>query len=199
MTKLEIIQKCLDRVKGDSTYLEIGVQNGDTFKQVKAAHKYGVDPVKLVDGVYEMTSDVFFTNYAPEFFQNRKVDVAFVDGLHTYEQSLKDVLNCLTHLADNGVIVVHDCNPPSEEIANPNVAVVPEWCGDVWKMVVHLIRYNSEELNMCVLNCDYGVGLITKVKKPRLGLDMSYKDLAANRNVLLNLRYPHYLETFLDL
>ena len=61
---------------------------------------------------FETTSDAFFENETA-FLERRRVDVALIDGLHTYEQVVRDVENTLRYLRDDGVIFLHDCNPRS--------------------------------------------------------------------------------------
>lgn len=142
------------------------------------------------------------------------VDVCFVDGLHTYEQSLRDVLNALRYLRPDGVIVVHDCNPPSAIIACPAANIdelirkgpsgwTGAWSGDVWKAIVH-VRSLHPELDAFVLDCDTGVGVITRrqARTPlSYGLDeiraLNYTALEVDRSRLLDLRPPEYFATFL--
>ena len=50
-----------------------------------------------------MTSDIFFKNNEDKF------DIIFLDGLHTYEQTIKDINNAIQSIEDDGVILVHDC------------------------------------------------------------------------------------------
>lgn len=101
--------------KGFKHYLKIGVQRGHTFLEVNAESMVAVDPKFLFDyssdargGVeyYEMTSDSYFFNN-PE----RRFDLIFIDGLHTYEQSLRDLINSISLISDNGVIVIDDVFP----------------------------------------------------------------------------------------
>ncbi|NCF75239.1 MAG: hypothetical protein GWO87_01995, partial [Xanthomonadaceae bacterium] len=141
---------------------------------------------------------------------NKKIDVAFIDGLHTYEQSLRDVKNCLNNLDDNGVIVVHDCNPLSEAAANRSQSEAKKmkdwngkWNGNVWKTIACL-RSNRDDLNIFVLNCDQGIGIITKGKPENMLSykleeikDMGYKYFNNNRNEILNLKSEEYLDNFL--
>jgi tetratricopeptide (TPR) repeat protein len=162
-----------------------------------------------------MTSDSFFKDKAGALFHSEKIDVAFVDGLHTYEQAYQDVLNALGHLNHNGVILMHDCNPPTCASAAPagsweeaEMMKIPAWdgmwCGDVWKSIVHL-RATRNDLNIFVLDCDFGIGVVTK-GKPGQQLDftvdqikaMTFDDLNGNRDSLINLKPQTYLFEFLD-
>ena len=117
MERLTIIQTVVEMTRA-STYLEIGVASGAVFFRVKAKSKIAVDPCfefstmkqlryliknpwNIGNQYYEMTSDEYFQNEGADVEQ-RGIDVAFVDGLHTFEQSLTDVLNCLRYLNKGG-------------------------------------------------------------------------------------------------
>lgn len=233
MHRKNAVQMILDKLKGE-TYLEIGVGEGATFFNIKAKRKIGVDPKigkkvkirwvhRLIWGkplikkirLFETTSDNFFSKKVE--FLKEKVDVVLIDGLHTYQQSLREVINCLDYLSSKGFIVMHDCNPFSKTIAYPasNIdearkANLPDgsninrWCGDVWKTIVYL-RSQRTDLHIFTLNCDYGVGIICK-GKPENMLNysaediekMSYQDLKLNREAFLNLKESNYLNKFLD-
>ena len=70
--------------------------------------------------------------------EKNKIDVAFIDELHTHEQSLRDAVNCLKYLNNDGCILFHDCNPQSEEAADKSLPSKPiNWNGDVWKTIYH--------------------------------------------------------------
>lgn len=193
MNKEDIIQYYIDFM-GAKIYLEIGVRNGDSFLAVKCNKKIGVDiyfphiPSSDMDTFYEMTSDTYFSNYATNF------DVAFIDGDHTYEQSLRDAENCLRFMNPNGVILLHDCNPTRPEWATPEwTGADIHWCGEVWKTIVTL--RTRPDLYVTVLNADFGLGVVKKAQP----LDvlsyskeeirkMTYEDLEKNRFGLLDLQ-----------
>ena len=223
MLRYEVVQYLLD-LNGRGTYVEIGVEYGKSFIPIKAKRKIGVDPnfqdlmsirvssfLRSRKNLYfQMTSNEFFDNHS-NLFSNDGINVAFVDGQHTHSQSLEDVLNCLSHLNENGFIVVHDCNPVTAAMAYPAESyeaasrIKPsgwtgEWCGDVWKSIVHL-RSTREDLEVFVLDCDYGVGIISK-GRPEFMLpnildtkNMTYADLEKQRAFLLNLKKTDYLES----
>ena len=68
-------------------YLEIGCNNNKCFNSIFAKFKVGVDP--NLGGTIRDTSDNFFNNNTMFF------DVIFIDGLHTFEQCRKDIINSL--------------------------------------------------------------------------------------------------------
>ena len=109
MERFNIINNLIKKNKYKS-YLEIGTQHGNAFRNIDIPYKICVDPDKQFEGLtHEMTSDEFFE-------QNKEMfDIIFVDGLHTEEQATIDIKNSLKVLNKNGSIIVHDCLPHCEE------------------------------------------------------------------------------------
>jgi len=220
INRTTISQHFIDLI-GAQVYLEIGVAKGVNFHQIKAPKKIAVDPAFRIPGEYSNTDgELFFETYSDTFFENNaddslngKLGVSFIDGLHTYEQSLRDILNSVEHMLPNGAVVIHDCNPTSiaaahpvldEALARPDYAGA--WMGDVFKSILW-IRANRPDLDATVLNCDCGVGVVQKrqATSPRLALsdreikNFSYEKLAADREELLNLKPASHLDTLLKL
>ena len=151
-SRTEIIQKIIDR-KNYKDYLEIGCDNDENFSKINVENKIGVDPLK--GGTLRMTSDDFFKKNEINF------DVVFLDGLHTYEQTIKDINNSLKFLKKNGVILIHDCLP--KKIWNQIVPrIYGHWNGDVWKAIVHSRTYEYADTYTCKV--DHGLGVILKRK-----------------------------------
>jgi len=134
-------------------YLEIGCDKNQLFSKVNINNKIGVDPVS--GGNVRKTSDDFFKENKSSF------DIVFIDGLHTYEQVKKDILNCVNCLLDEGIILVHDCMPDSlGKQAVPRYKM--QWNGDVWKAIVDLRQQENLEIYTCEI--DQGIGVISKKK-----------------------------------
>ena len=150
-----------------SDYLEIGCDQDQLFSKVNIQNKVGVDPVS--GGNIRKTSDDFFKE------NNKKFDIIFIDGLHTYEQVKKDILNSVDSLKENGIILVHDCMPDSmSKQAVPRYRMV--WNGDVWKTIVDLRQNNNLEIYTCKI--DQGIGVIKKNKNSSvLKIKKTIKDL----------------------
>jgi hypothetical protein len=227
MNRIKAVQRALDtRVK--PVYLEIGVSHGYAFRRISVDEKIAVDPAfklsarrrRLADAkarashYFETTSDSFFANETA-LLEQRGIDVALIDGLHSYGQALRDIENTLRFLRDDGVIVLHDCNPPYALMARPadsydeffaqlrGPVKVGLWSGDVWKAIVYL-RSTRDDLRVAVLKCDFGVGIVRKgLPESRLPYSeeqieaLDYADLAADRERLLNLKPPRYLSELL--
>jgi Methyltransferase domain len=227
MNRIRAVQRALAR-RVNPVYLEIGVSRGQALQRISADVKIAVDPAfklsertrDLADAkgrqthYFEMTSDAFFAGHGA-FLEQHPVDVALIDGLHTYGQVVRDVETTLRYLRDDGVIFLHDCNPPFALAARPAESwddfiaqqsgplVIGVWNGDVWKAIVHL-RSTRRDLLVGVLKCDQGVGFIRK-GCPESPLPYSveqvealtYANLKADRERLLNLKPPRYLDEFL--
>jgi hypothetical protein len=124
-------------------YLEVGVSQGDSLRLARPpTFAVGVDPdPKLRHAftaqteIFAETSDAFFAAYAARpGLSGREVDFAFLDGLHSFAQTLRDFINVERRAAPGAVVTVHDCLPSHE------VAAAPEpsgffWAGDVWKLL----------------------------------------------------------------
>lgn len=221
MDRLELIQTLIDN-RGFKNYLEIGVLGGSVFFNVRCPHKSAVDPKfkfnwkgrlgeslknwdNLTAGYFEVTSDEFFDRYAPRKYQAQPLDVVLVDGMHEFEFALRDVLHSLQYLSQDGVIIMHDCNPLSKE-AEASFAEWQRrgysgfWNGDVWKVIAYLLQARPD-LDVFVADCDHGLGVITRNGEPthELNIDkatfanMTYEDLASRRSELLNLKPVDYL------
>lgn len=213
MIRTEAIQRLINK-NGYKTYLEIGVFRGTNFFPVKAERKIAVDPefklnkrrklyFDLINrGVkstqyYEMPSDAFFEQKGDELFKKSGIDICFIDGMHEYQFAFNDVINTLEYLNDDGVIMLHDCNPITSEASvsfqkwkNRNFS--GNWNGDVWKAIVDL-RKNRDDLKVHVINTDQGLGIVKKAKRDyQLHIDqpiasLSYDDLNNNRKEWLGL------------
>lgn len=135
-----------------STYLEIGIRNGATISRVNAISKIGVDPnptaaaIELsetkVFELYKLTSDEFFATS----LLLTKIDVAFIDGMHTGVAALRDLLNVVHFLAPNGIILVDDVIPTNaysalstfskaKRLRNRDQIEGSEWHGSVFQIV----------------------------------------------------------------
>lgn len=237
MNRLDAIQLLINQTKAKN-YLEIGVFNGSNFLEVHAPNKHAVDPAlkitnryklhailhdpkNLLNKYFNLTSDAYFEKEKKKLEQN-KIDVSFIDGLHTYEQTLIDVKNVLTYLNPKGGIVMHDCSPPTKAHGWPanskehaETLNIPGftggWCGDSWKAIHHLIEWNNEfnALDIFVLNCDFGLGIVfpkknfsvsmlANLKPESIYESLSYEFLDANRKIVIHLEDENYLEKYLS-
>src|SRR5210317_460246 len=132
-------------------YLEIGCDRDQLFSRVNLENKIGVDPYS--GGNIRKTRDDFFIN------NNKTFDLVFIDGLHTYTQVKKDILNSVKFLNINGIILVHDCLPDTmSKQAVPRHKM--QWNGNVWKAIVDLRQ--DPDLDIYTCEMDQGIGIIKK-------------------------------------
>ena len=199
--RTEVINFLLSQLNRETNYLEIGVRNPeDNYSKIKSKTKYSVDPgiefeANPVD--FKMTSDEFFSNLD----QNKilsvdiKFDLIFIDGLHLAEQVDKDILNALKYVNEDGFIVLHDCNPPTEWHSREDYYFKSTpagglWNGTTWKAFLKW-RFD-DSVESCCIDTDWGVGVISK-KYPigktshQQNLFFEYKTFDKYRTELLNL------------
>jgi hypothetical protein len=136
---------------GVRRYLEIGVSTGDTFRAVEAAERIGVDPAFMFDigglaaettRLVPQTSDMFFAAEPLESLY----DLVLIDGLHTFEQVMRDFTNAILHTHRRSAILIDDVFPNDAYSALPDEAATQRhrggagiqdaaWHGDVYKLV----------------------------------------------------------------
>ena len=125
-----------------ASYIEIGVEFGTTLKLAQPQTKVvGVDPAPQVEGdladnisLYRQKSDDFFANNNLCSLLGGSFTLAFIDGLHIFEQVLRDFIN-LEKCSDSGsLILIHDCLPLDQRTAS-RTRTTQFWSGDVWKIV----------------------------------------------------------------
>ena len=171
--RTDIVNYLLSLLKRDTLYMEIGVRNpDDNFTHIKANTKYSVDPgleFKQNPVDFKLTSDEFFAQLREgKILPNiGKFDVIFIDGLHLAEQVERDIKNALDFIADDGFIVLHDCNPPTawhgrEKYHFHLTPALDYWNGTTWKGFMKA-RFNAS-VNSCCIDTDWGVGILSKTQ-----------------------------------
>lgn len=185
-------------------YLEIGTRDGTSLYNISCKNKIAIDPNFIISKkeklkrkifdlknarktyYFEQTSDAFFQKEANTILQKiGNIDISLVDGMHTFEQALKDVLNQLKFINDRSVIVLHDCFPVSEPASysynsqdfhrrfeHPKWS--GEWNGDTWKTITYLLKKYPNDLDVFVFNTDYGLGIVQRKNNKPLDKNIDY-------------------------
>ena len=149
--------KALGKIKNVQTYLEIGVERGETFTRLGFPYKTGVDPLFAFNNWahpgtwHEITSDRFFEG---EVGIEDSFDFIFIDGLHHFDQVYRDFTNALEHSHDDSIIIIDDVYPcdefstmrDQEECCEARGDGTRAWNGDVYKAII-LLRLFHPKIN----------------------------------------------------
>lgn len=162
-------------------YVEIGVRTGASLALARA-DALGIDPdpaisVALPAGakVVEQASDDFFASWQPD----RRVELGFVDGLHQFEQSLRDFIS-LERVSDRaGVIVIDDIYPNHPRQASRQ-RCTRAWTGDVWKLHEVLRRYRPDLTLLALDTHPTGLLIVAGLDPDSQLLSAQYGDLVAD-------------------
>jgi hypothetical protein len=165
-----LLSRFHDWLKPDG-YVEIGVAEGETLSLANQNTKVvGIDPfpriIKKITSrvkIYPIPSDEFFANYELlKELDTRTIPLAFIDGLHLFEQVLKDFINLERYAHKETVILIHDCLPVARILATRQPAT-DLWCGDVWKIVPCLKKYRPDLSVAVIPSAPSGLGMITNL------------------------------------
>ena len=138
--------------RSGTRYLEVGVRREGRSLAVEAETKHGVDPHFRFDTTphatetvrfFPSSSDAYFTGEGPAGLE---FDVIFLDGLHTFEQTLRDFCATMPHAHRDTVWIIDDVFPrdvfsalPSQEDARTFRKLhgidARFWHGDVYKCI----------------------------------------------------------------
>lgn len=192
-------------VNDAKAYLEVGVASGKTFLNVDFALKHAVDPEFLFDTrpfetattqFFEMTSDEFFVNYADVV---RKYDLIFLDGLHTFEQTFRDLCSSMAHSHDKTIWIIDDVVPSDVFSAVPRQRLAYKyrklnggrgraWHGDVFKLIYAIHDFFPNLSYRTVVG--QGNPQAVVVRRPRKDFAPTFNDLEA----ISRLTYFDFLE-----
>lgn len=164
------------------TYLEIGVNYGQSLS-LSRVPTVAVDPEFSITEelqadvhVARTTSDEFFARANPlAHLPEPLVDLAFIDGMHLAEFTLRDVLAVERFTHPTSVIVLDDVLPRSVTEAN-RTRTTAGWTGDVYKVPIALRELCAP---MVVLEVDTeptGVAVVLCPDATRDGVLPGYDD-----------------------
>jgi hypothetical protein len=167
------------------SYFEIGVSTGLSLRLVRERTRaVGVDPEPRVPwtlppgvSISAMTSDAFFEtrNFASEL-GSPTADMVFIDGLHTFEQTLLDFIHVERFCRPGTLLFLHDCLPVTRAAAAKE-RQSSFWCGDVWKMVPCLEKYRPDLKISTVAAHPSGLVVITSLNAGSDVLAKSYRQI----------------------
>jgi hypothetical protein len=152
LTYLELLRQLHEEVQ-PAVYLEIGVGRGDSLR-LSRTRTIAIDPAphphpKSLQGkpdvlLYVGTSDAFFQNYGREgVLGETPLDLAFIDGLHTFPQVVRDLQNIERWGHARTVVAIHDVVPRNVREA-ATAFQAGAWTGDVWRIVAFLREHRPD-------------------------------------------------------
>lgn len=134
------------------TVIEIGIYRGASLALIRPpAIAIGIDPnprvyhtLRTETHIFAETGDEFFAKCrAEKFLMGRPLSIGFIDGLHLYEQALKDFINLESCCGPQSVILLHD-TVPFDERTQTRTQETQFHTGDVWKTVISLKHYRPD-------------------------------------------------------
>jgi hypothetical protein len=187
---LALLERLYSLLKPE-TAIEIGVFQGESLAQFRPPTiVIGIDPaptltvpLKTETHLFAETSDQFFAQHRTEqFLQGRPLSVGFIDGLHLYEQALKDFINLEMYCGPRSVILFHDTFP-LDEATQTRSQDTQFHTGDVWKTVLALKHYRPDLDIFTIATPPTGLTVVT-------GLDPT--------SSVLRDRYDEAVKQFID-
>ncbi len=164
-----LVLERLYRALEPETAVEIGIFQGSSlalFRPPTVA--IGVDPnatllapLQTETHIYAETSDEFFARgrYA-KLLGARPLGVGFIDGLHLFEQALKDFIGLEALCGPRSVVLMHDTVPLDDETQSRSRDTVFH-TGDVWKVLACLKFYRPDLTFVTIGTPPTGLTLIT--------------------------------------
>ncbi len=183
VSRATVVQELLSLYAAPS-YLEIGVSEGATFHSVQARRKVAVDPKFVFDVAaaratrpeveyHEVTSDEYFGRIKGP---SERFELIFLDGLHTFEQTLRDFTNAIECLAPNGVIVIDDVMPDSyfagisdvtvfRTLRSQQIAKSASWMGDVYRLMFFIESF-FQQFSYRTVEENHGQAIVWRGRRP---------------------------------
>jgi tetratricopeptide (TPR) repeat protein len=180
MNYLDWLEK-LYRFHEPRTVIEIGVSQSASLARVPPpAIAIGVDPTPSV--IYPLRTEAhIFPETSDQFFEQRKPDtllagqplsIGFIDGLHVFEQALRDFINLESYCNSKSLIMFHD-TVPLDELTQRRIPETHFSTGDVWKTILCLKHYRPDLDIFTIATPPTGLTLV-------IGLDPSSRVLKQN-------------------
>lgn len=197
--------------------IEIGIYEGASLRLAcPPTLAIGVDPnpsvsykLKSETHIFPETSDNFFARRGPDaLLAGRQLGVAFIDGLHLFEQVLKDFINLETYCGPCSVILIHDTVPLNEVTQNRDCNTIFH-TGDVWKIVPCLKYYRPDLDIFTIATPPTGLTVLTglnpnsRILSDRYEevvsrfMDYSFTELEKNKESILNI-VPNTLDSVIS-
>jgi hypothetical protein len=186
------VLKWIHRALEPPNYVEIGVHKGISLVQARPGTRIvAMDPQPSIEGnteqtlerkfpdtsIYDLTSDEFFAGYDLNELLDGVVGLAFIDGLHLFEQVLRDFVNLERRSGPGTVILLHDCLP-LDELTASRERTTDFYCGDVWKAALVLRRRRPDLDMITVRTAPTGLCIVRGVNADNRSLERELPEIA---------------------
>lgn len=158
----------LQRAGSLKRYLELGCWRGACFNVIAplAKEAYAVD----IDNNYKYIKSnknlIWYHGRTTDFLRShdkdKKFDLVFIDADHRHESSLNDFRLVSPLVNDNGLILLHDTYPTSEELLSSH------YCFDTYKTADYIRRNFNKEYEIVTLPFYFGVSIVRKLDRQLL-------------------------------
>jgi len=167
--------------------LEIGVYEGASLALLRPPTiAIGVDPaatvltpMKTETHIFAETSDEFFAKRRLErLLGGRPLSAGFIDGLHLFEQALKDFIGLESVCQERSVILIHD-TVPLDRATQGRTQSTEFYTGDVWKAVLALKHYRPDLDIFTIATPPTGLTVVVGLDPTSRTLADGYDDVVA--------------------
>lgn len=187
----------LNETHKPNSYFEIGTSTGDSLQRFDCDAAC-VDPNFQIAShvwrrrqrtlLFQMTSDEFFAKETLRNYFPKGPDLCFLDGMHLFENILRDFINTEKASHPGTMVLIHDALPVNLRMAErvPRQGSADEglyhnaWTGDVWRVIVALNKYRPD-LRIRLLNTPpTGLVAITSLDHKSRVLSDKYDQIIAD-------------------
>ncbi|HTU63482.1 MAG TPA: class I SAM-dependent methyltransferase, partial [Polyangiales bacterium] len=117
----------------------------------------------------------------------QRVDLAFIDGMHRFENALLDFINVESWSHPGATIVFHDCVPLIARTARRE-RETSFWVGDTWKVVLALTRHRPDLKLRTLLTPPSGLVVVRRTNPTSQLLRTNFASIVAD---LAELEWQH--------
>ena len=153
------------------SYFEIGVSTGASIVLAKPPTvAVGIDPEprllnapKTICKIFPLASDDYFAARDPRRdIEAETVDLAFIDGLHLFEQALHDFINIERISSPTTLVLIHDCFA-IDALTAERERKTEFWTGDVWKIIPCLREFRPDLHVFTIATPPSGLGVVSRL------------------------------------